>query len=111
MKDLVALVTGSSRGIGRSIIIEFAKVGINVVINYNKHEEKARELENYIKSNYNVSVLCIKCDVSKEEEVVSMVNTVTDNFGKIDILVNNAGICKDSLFFDKTVKGFQRIKL
>ncbi|MBQ2640309.1 MAG: SDR family oxidoreductase [Bacilli bacterium] len=109
MKDLVALVTGSSRGIGKSIVIELAKVGINVVINYNKNESKALELENYIKKNYDVSVLSIKCDVSKEEEVINMVNTITDNFGKIDILVNNAGICNDSTFFDKSVKNFKRI--
>ena len=109
MKDLVALVTGSSRGIGKSIAIEFAKVGINVVINYNKSEKEARELEKYITNNYDVSVLCIKCDVSNEEEVISMVNSITDNFGKIDILVNNAGISKDSMFFDKNVRNFRKI--
>ena len=109
MKNLVALVTGSSRGIGKSIVIELAKVGVNVVINYNKHENKAKELESYIKNNYDVSVLCIKCDVSKEDEVINMVNTITDTFGHIDILVNNAGICHDSTFFNKSVKNFQRI--
>lgn len=109
MKDLVALVTGSSRGIGRSIAIELAKVGINVVINYKTHEKEAREVVSYIKKNYNVEVLCIKCDVSKEEEVISMVDTITDTFGRIDILVNNAGICKDSMFMDKSIRNFRHI--
>ncbi len=109
MSGIVALVTGSSRGIGKSIIEEFAKAGVNVVINYNKHENEAVELQNYIKENYDVEVLCIRCDISNEEEVEVMVNTITDTFGRIDILVNNASICKDSLFFDKSVNNFRRI--
>ena len=109
MGKLVALVTGSNRGIGKSCIIEFAKAGIDVVINYCHHEDEALELEKFIKSNFNVRVLTIKCDVSKEDEVEMMVNTVIDNFGKIDILVNNASVCRDSLLLDKSVRDFRRI--
>lgn len=109
MGKLVALVTGSNRGIGKSCIIEFAKAGIDVVINYCHHEDEALELEEFIKSNFNVRVLTIKCDVSKEDEVEMMVNTVIDNFGKIDILVNNASVCRDSLLLDKSVRDFRRI--
>ena len=106
---MVVLVTGSNRGIGASCIEEFAKTGINVVINYCHHEEEAKELEKYIKGKYNVETLCIKCDVSKEEEVEKMINTVVDTFGTIDILVNNAGISRDSLILDKNIKEFKRI--
>lgn len=106
---MVVLVTGSNRGIGASCIEEFAKSGINVVINYCHHEEEAKELEKYIKENYNVDTLCIKCDISKEEEVEEMMNTVVDTFGTIDILVNNAGISRDSLILDKNIKEFKRI--
>ena len=106
---MVVLVTGSNRGIGASCIEEFAKNGINVVINYCHHEEEAKELEKYIKENYNVDTLCIKCDISKEEEVEEMMNTVVDTFGTIDILVNNAGISRDSLILDKNIKEFKRI--
>ena len=109
MGKLVALVTGSNRGIGKSCIIEFAKAGIDVVINYCHHEDEALELEEFIKSNFNVRVMTIKCDVSKEDEVEMMVNTVIDNFGKIDILVNNASVCRDSLLLDKSVRDFRRI--
>ncbi len=109
MSSLVALVTGSSRGIGRSIIIEFARLGVNVVINYKNNYDKAHELETYIKENYDVDVMCIKCDVSKEEEVEDMFNQVTDNFGRVDILVNNASICKDTLFMDKSIRDFRHI--
>lgn len=109
MNKIVALVTGSNRGIGKSCIEEFAKSGVNVVINYCHHEEEAKELEKFIKDNYSVEVLVIKCDISKEDEVESMVNTVVDTFGGIDILVNNASVCRDTLMLDKNIKEFKRI--
>ena len=105
----VALVTGSSRGIGKSCIIEFAKAGVDVIINYCHHEEEALELEKYVKDNYDVRTLVIKCDVSKEEEVENMFSVILDTFGGLDILVNNAGICRDNLLFDKSLKEFKRI--
>ena len=109
MKNIVALVTGSNRGIGKACVEEFAKAGVNVVINYCHHESEAKELEKYIKETYKVKVLTIKCDVSNEEEVEQMTNTIIDTFGGIDILVNNAGVCRDSLLLDKNIKEFKRI--
>lgn len=105
----VALVTGSNRGIGRAIIEEFAKNGLDVVINYCHHEEEARKLQTIISKQYNVSVMVAKCDISKEDEVEKMVNDICDTFGGIDILVNNASVCRDSLFMDKKIKEVQRI--
>ena len=105
----VALVTGSNRGIGRAIIEEFAKNGLDVVINYCHHEEEARKLQTIISKQYNVSVMVVKCDISKEDEVEKMVNDICDTFGGIDILVNNASVCRDSLFMDKKIKEVQRI--
>ena len=109
MSKLVALVTGSNRGIGKSTALLLAEAGVNVVINYCHHEEEALELESYIKENYNVEVLVCKCDVSKEDEVESMFNLIVDTFGGLDILVNNASVCRDSLFMDKSIKDFKRI--
>ena len=105
----VALVTGGNRGIGKAIIEEFAKSGLDVVINYCHHEDEALELQKYISEKYNVSVMVCKCDISKEEEVEEMINDICDAFGGIDILVNNASICKDNLFLEKRVKDFKRI--
>ena len=105
----VVLVTGSNRGIGRSTIIEFAKAGLDVVINYCHHREEAFELKDYVESNFNVRCLVVKCDVSKEDEVIEMINEIVDYFGSLDILVNNASVCKDSLLMDKEVKSFRRI--
>ena len=109
MSKLVALVTGGNRGIGKSCIEEFAKAGLNVVINYCHHKEEAINLANTIKETYNVEAIAIQCDVSKEEEVEKMVNEILDKFGGIDILVNNAGVSRDSLLLDKNMKEFRRV--
>ena len=105
----VVLVTGSNRGIGRSTIIEFAKAGLDVVINYCHHREETFELKDYVESNFNVRCLVVKCDVSKEDEVIEMINEIVDYFGSLDILVNNASVCKDSLLMDKDMESFRRI--
>ena len=106
---MVALVTGSNRGIGAACIEEFAKKGLDVVINYCHHEDEARSLEEKIKKEYNVGVLVIKCDISKEEEVEAMINEIVDTFGGIDILVNNASVARDNLLLDKNIKEFRRV--
>ena len=106
---MVTLVTGSSRGIGKTCIIEFAKEGYDVVINYNKSEKQALELEQYIKNNFNVKVLTIKCDVSNEIEVKNMIDIVINKLGSIDVLVNNAAIEINSDFCDKNVEDFKKV--
>lgn len=105
---MVVLVTGSSKGIGRETIIKYAKEGYDVVINYNNSKEEALLLEEEVKK-YKVKSLCIKADVSNEEEVINMTNIIKNEFGSIDVLVNNAGISIDTTFEDKTVDNFRRI--
>lgn len=102
-KDKVVLVTGSSRGIGRSIAVKFAKEGANVVINYKSNKKEAETITEII-SNYGTKCICIKADVSKEKEVSSMIEQIIQEFGKIDILVNNAAIAIDNDFEDREVK-------
>lgn len=106
MKDKVVLVTGSSRGLGREIIKEFANKGCKVVINYNNSYDEALSLQNELKD---IDSLLIKCDVSNEDEVKNMINEIVDNFGTIDILVNNAGIARDNFFNEKTLKEFKEV--
>ena len=99
-ENKVVLVTGSSRGIGKATIIEFASKGYNVVIDYIESDNEAFELKEYIENNYGVEALLIKCDVSDEVQVKEMVASAVEKFGKIDVLVNNAGIVFDRNFED-----------
>ena len=103
------LVTGASRGLGRSIALKFAENNYNVVINYKNSKDEAQELERYIKNNYKVEVLIIKADVSNEIEVKKMFNEIINKFNSIDIVVNNAGIAIDTIFEDKTIDNFHKI--
>lgn len=109
MNRKVVLVTGSSRGIGAKTIELFASHGYDVVINYNKSEEKALELKEKIENKYNVRALAISCDVSIEEEVKTMIEKIVSEFGRIDVLVNNAGISIDTVFLDKTVDDVKKV--
>ena len=105
----VILVTGASSGIGESVALEFARNGYDVIINYNTGYDRAIRIARDIEAKYSVSTLCVKADISNEEEVKRMVEDVVDTFGHIDVLVNNAGIAIDSDFSDKTVSNFKKI--
>lgn len=93
------LITGASKGIGRSIALHFAKEGANIVVNYNSSEKKALSLAEEIKK-IGTKVLLIKADVSQPALVLEMVDKIIDTFGSIDILVNNAGMYEVSSFED-----------
>ena len=107
MERKVVLVTGSSRGIGKATILEFASKGYNVIINYKKEDSNAKNLKEEIEKNYDVDVLTIKADVSNEEDVKNMVNVIIEKFQKIDVLVNNAGIAIDKDFEERTVEDWK----
>lgn len=104
----VALVTGGSRGIGREIAIELARHGADVAISYVNNEEKAMEVVREI-HKFSVKGLCIKADVSKEEEVKRLVDTIKDELGTIDILVNNAGINRDTLLIRMSTQEWDQV--
>ena len=102
------LVTGSSRGLGKAIILEYAKNGYDVVINYNNSKDEALELKNYVESTFKVKALVIKCDISKESEIDSMIDEIYREFGHLDVLVNNASIDLDQDFELKTKDEFMK---
>ena len=104
----VALITGSSRGIGKQIAIRLAKEGYNIAINYvNKNEEVDKTIEE-IKSQ-GVEVLEAAGDVSNFEESKKIVDLVIEKFGQIDVLVNNAGITKDTLIMRMQPEDFTKV--
>ena len=102
------LVTGSSRGLGKSIILEYAKNGNDVIINYNNSKEEALELKHYVESTYRVKALVIHCDISKESDIDNMINEIYKELGHLDILVNNASIALDQDFELKTKNDFMK---
>jgi 3-oxoacyl-[acyl-carrier protein] reductase len=87
----VALVTGSSRGIGKTIAEELALNGAKVVINYAGNSEKAAEVVDGIKE-HGGEAMAVQADISRVIEVERLFQSVIEAYGKIDILVNNAGI-------------------
>ena len=107
LKNKVALVTGSSRGIGRAIALLFAKEGAKIIVNCSKTEVKAKQVVDEIKK-LGSDAIAIKCDVSQEKEVKKMINKAIKKFGKIDILVNNAGIVYDIPLFEKTLEQWKK---
>lgn len=106
---MVVLVTGGAKNIGKSMVLEFAKNGYDVVINYNTSEKEAIELQKFIEKTYNVNALICKCDISDEEQVKNMVNEIINKFNKIDVLVNNAAIELNSEFELKSKDTFSRV--
>lgn len=91
-----ALVTGASRGIGRSIAIQLAEEGYNVIVNYAGNKEKADAVVEEIKAK-GVESFAIQANVANGDEVKAMIKEVVSQFGSVDVLVNNAGITRDNL--------------
>jgi 3-oxoacyl-[acyl-carrier protein] reductase len=100
MKKTV-IVTGGSRGIGAEIVKLLAKENYNVVLNYNKSEEKAKKIQEELTA-LGKTVEIFKADVSKREDVKRLVEFTLEKFESIDVLINNAGISQTKLFTDIT---------
>lgn len=96
LKDKVAIITGSARGIGKAIAAKFAQEGAKVVIsdiNVEQCEATAKEI-----AGLGVETLAVGCNVTKKAEVANLMAKTKEKFGSIDIIVNNAGITRDGLF-------------
>ena len=104
----VVLVTGGAQGIGKAIVLELAKNHYDVVINYLTSNKAAALLEEEIKKNYDVRVMTIQADVSKEEEVDAMISLIEKKWGGVDILINNAAVDLSNLFHLKTADEYRK---
>jgi 3-oxoacyl-[acyl-carrier protein] reductase len=108
LKDKVAVITGSSRGIGREIALCFAREGCSVVINFHINSAAAAEVQKMI-TDQGQRALAVKADVSSRSEVRQMLASAIEAFGRIDILVNSAGILKQQSFEEITDAEWDRM--
>ncbi len=97
----VIIVTGGSRGMGAAIIKHLATLRHTIILNYNKSEDCAKNVEKELKKD-GFTVDIFKADVSKKEESVELINYALNKYGRIDVLINNAGISQAKLFTELT---------
>jgi len=103
LNNKIVIITGASSGIGKSLAIECAKRGANVVLAARQYVtlcEIAQDLE----KQYNIKALAVQCDVAIEEDCEHLIKQALTTFGKIDVLINNAGISMRALFQDADLK-------
>ena len=103
----VAIVTGSSKGIGKEVALLLAKEGAKVVVNHSNSEEEAQTTVDTIIKNGGTA-FSVKADVSKKNEVTRLFDETIERYGKVDVLVNNAGIMISKLLKDNTQEDFSR---
>ncbi len=101
LKNKVAIVTGSARGIGKAIAMRFAEEGAKVVVNCLHNVDMADSVAQYIGENGGQAIVC-RADVSQRSEVDRMRDAALTAFGQIDIMVSNAGVVIDKAFIDST---------
>jgi glucose 1-dehydrogenase len=102
-----ALVTGSSKGIGRAVAIELARGGANVTINCSSSVKEAQEVKSEIEKLGQKAII-VACDVSNQDNVEAMVKETVDTFGSLDLFVSNAAYSDRQLMLEADMKGFRR---
>ena len=112
LKDKVVLVTGGSRGLGRTICLEMAREGARVAVNfynaYPDEEKKAYQVVEEIQNQLGGQAIAIGGDVSKESDVENIFNTILQQFGQVDVLVNNAGVWPTAFVLDMKKEDWDR---
>jgi 3-oxoacyl-[acyl-carrier protein] reductase len=108
LEGKIALVTGSSQGIGRAVALRLAQAGADVVINYRSHREAAEEVRASIAA-LGRRAIAVQADVSEEEQVARLFEETTRELGPVSILVNNAGTTRDKLILQMSLSDFEHI--
>ena len=107
LKGKVAIVTGNS-GIGLSIVLELAKQGASIVIDYVAHPEATEALEKQVAA-LGDQIIGVKADVSKVAELRTLIDTAVQRFGRLDIMVNNAGVETRTSVLDTTEEQYEKV--
>jgi len=108
LKGKIAIVTGGNSGIGQSIVLELAKQGANIVIDYVCHPEATEALERQVAA-LGDQAIGVKADVSKVAELQGLIDAAVKNFGRLDIMVNNAGVETRTSVLDTTEEQFDKV--
>jgi 3-oxoacyl-[acyl-carrier protein] reductase len=108
LKDKIAIVTGSSRGVGRAVAEAYGESGANVVVNYTSNQKAADEVVKNIQ-DMGRKAIAVKADVAQKADVERLVQTAIDEFGTIDILVNNAGFTRPSMMLKMTEEEWDQV--
>lgn len=108
LKDKIAVVTGSSRGVGRAVALGLAKEGAKLVVNYTSNEKAAKEVVSSIQSMGSEAV-SIKADVAQKSDVDKLISSAIETFGGLDILVNNAGFTRPALMIKMTEEQWDEV--
>lgn len=106
MTARVAVITGGASGIGRATCLKFAAKGDKVVV-ADFNEEMGRETVDQITANGGVAIY-VKTDVSKQEDVESLINKAVETYGRLDIMFNNAGIGAGCMILDQDMEGYYK---
>jgi 3-oxoacyl-[acyl-carrier protein] reductase len=96
LSDRAAVVTGSSRGVGRNVALAFAAEGADVLVNYTSNQKAADDVVEQIRAMGRKS-FAVRADVASKAEVENMMVAAKENFGRLDILVNNAGFTRPAM--------------
>ena len=108
LKNRVALVTGGSTGLGRSISTILAAEGAKVAINYIVNPDVAQALAKELTATYGVETLAVYADVASESDVLGMFEQIEQTLGQVDIAVNNAAYCANPECADLTLEEFRK---
>jgi len=108
LQDKTALVTGSSRGVGKAVALAFAKEGANVIVNYTSNEKAANEVVDTIES-MGRKAIAVRADVAIKEQAAQLVQASIDTFGRLDILVNNAGFTRPAMMLKMTEEQWDQV--
>ena len=108
LKGKVAIVTGGNSGIGLAIVLELAKQGANLVIDYVAHPEATEALEQQVRA-LGDCVIGVKVDVSRVAELQTLIAAAVEKFGRVDIMVNNAGIETRTSILDTTEAQYEKV--
>ncbi len=107
LKGRVAVISGSSMGIGRAMAIDMAKEGADIVVNA-RNVEKCKEVVAEVEA-LGQKAVAVAADITDKEQAENLINAAVENFGKIDILVNNAGFLKDRMLWKMSDEEFDDI--